>query len=99
MVDKHGLKMVGLSKLSGETKQLTRLNSSEYYQVNYNVETGEVWGDYLCSLGQNSWEKYHDGNIINCGNVSKPTSMQDIADMVSLACAYNKFYAKQEVLS
>ena len=81
-VNTHGLKMTGLRKAAGETKGLTDYYSGHYVQVNYDKATGEVFTNYHYSLGQNSWSEYHDPDVIVCGNVSSPMTMQRIADMI-----------------
>ena len=44
------LKIKGIKKIAGESKNLDGYCSSEYLQVNYNRVTGEAWTDYHCSL-------------------------------------------------
>lgn len=82
MVNTHGLRMLDLRKVSSDTKNLTGYYSGLYYQINYDKETGEVFDDYHCSLGQNWWTQYENENVVNCGNISSPATMQTIADMV-----------------
>lgn len=76
------LKIKGLKKLASESKQLSGYYSGHYMQVNYNISTGEVWGDYFYSLGQNMWTEYNDKNVIICGNISEPTTMKEIRMMI-----------------
>lgn len=84
-INLHGMKMTGIKKASSETKGLRGYYSGEYVQLNYDKATGAVWCDYFYSLGQNSWNAYNDENVINCGNISEPATMQDIADAVYMA--------------
>lgn len=79
------LKVKGLKKIAGETKNLKGFYSCEYLQLNYNKKTGEAWTDYLCSLGQNSWKEYNDSDIINCGNISEKKTMEEIKEMIHAA--------------
>lgn len=94
MLNTHGMKMTGIRKVAGATKGLTGYYSGRYIQVNYDPETGEVWHDDHVSFGQNSWTQYHDKNIINCGNISNPATMQEIADMVADAVNEEKYMKK-----
>ena len=90
MVNTYGLKMTDLRKAAGETKDLPGYYSGQYLQVNYDINIGEVFTDYHCSLGQNWWTQYDDDNIINCGNISDPSTMQDIADRVQETMLWKK---------
>lgn len=82
-VNTHGLKMTGLRKACSESKILDGYYSGKYIQINYDKLTGEVFSDYHYSLGQNSWTEYHDPNVINCGNICNPMTMQGIADLIA----------------
>ncbi len=85
MVNKYGLKMVGLRKIATDSKRLPGYYGDNYIQVNYNIATGETWGDEHVGFGFNSWTHYEDSNIINCGNLCRSATMQEIADMVKCA--------------
>jgi len=87
-INKHGLPMKGLRKVSGETKGLRGYYSGEYAQMSYDRVSGEIFTDYHFSLGQNSWSVYPDSNIINCGNFSEPATMQEIADRIAEVVAF-----------
>ena len=76
------LKIKGIKKIAGESKSLGGYYSGQYLQVNYDRKTGEAWTDLHCSFGQNSWSQYHDSNIINCGNISEPTTMARSKEML-----------------
>lgn len=82
MLNTYGLKMHGLRKAAGETKSLSGPYSPEYLQLNYDRSTGEVWTDFFFSIGHNDWAVYHDENVLNCGNLCAPHTMQEIADYV-----------------
>lgn len=82
-VNTHGLKMIGLKKASGSTENYGYY-SGMYDEIFYNVETGEVWTVFQCSLGHNSWTEYHDENIVKICNTDEHMTMQEIAD-----CIYN----------
>lgn len=80
-VNTHNLAMKGLRKASGETENYGSY-SDKYNEIFYNLETGEVWTKFQCSLGQNSWTTYHDANIIKVCNTSRHMTMQQIADAI-----------------
>ena len=84
-VNTHNLKMVGLKAASSETKGLCGAYSGQYVQIGYDTKTGEVITNYHVSLGANSWTKYHNGDVINCGNVFEPMTMQAIANKIAEA--------------
>ena len=79
------MKISGLKKIAGETKSLQGHYSSLYLQLNYDTSDGHAWTDQHCSLGHNSWSRYNDENIINCGVISSPMTMKEIADMIERA--------------
>lgn len=85
-LNKYGLKITGLKKLAGELQANLPKSGGEYspayFQINYNTDTGEVWGDYLYSLGHCSWLRYHNENIIVIGDVSEQITMQQICDLI-----------------
>ena len=81
-INTHGLKMTGLKATSGETKGLCGYYSGSYIEIFYDRSTGEVWGNYQVSLGQNTWTRYDDPNVVKICNVSEPHTMQQIADLV-----------------
>ena len=82
--------MMGLRKASGESKDLKGYYSGHYYQVNYDVHAGEVFADYHYSLVPNCWTQYRDEDIINCGNISSPKTMQEVANIVWKKVQYMK---------
>lgn len=81
----ESLKVKGLKKIAGETKNLKGFYSGEYLQLNYNKKTGEAWTDFFCNLGQNSWKDYNDSDIIKCGNISEKKTMKEIKEMIHFA--------------
>lgn len=76
------LKIKGLKKIAGETKSLRGYYSGFYLQLNYNIETSEVWTDFLYSLGHNSWMQYHDRNIITICNLTSPMTTNEIRKII-----------------
>lgn len=81
-INTYGIKMKGLRKACGETKGLSGYYSGEYIELFYDRNTGEVWTVYQYSLGQNTWTVYHDKNIIHIANISKPKTMQELANLI-----------------
>lgn len=80
-VNKYGLKMVGLKKVSGETKDYGHY-SGMYSELFYDRASGEVWSVFQYSLGQNTYTLYHDRSIIKICNTSRHMTMQEIADAI-----------------
>lgn len=83
-INKHGLKMHGLKAASGETRNYGYY-SGHYIQISYDTDTGDVLTDYHCSLGQNSWTRYHDPAIITVATAADHMTMQEIADAIARA--------------
>lgn len=79
-INKHGLKMVGLKKASGETQSYR--DAAAYDEVFYDMETGEVWTRYQYSIGRNSWTEYRDRSVVKVCNTSSHMTMQQIADAI-----------------
>lgn len=80
-INKHGLKIKGLKKVSGETLDYS-CNSGKYDEIFYDKSTGEVWTVFQCSLGQNSWTEYHDPDVVKICNSTTHLTMQTIADLI-----------------
>ena len=78
MVDRHGLKMVGLRKIAVDSKRLEWSGNS--FQIVYDIETGECW--YKEHVG-NSYTVYDDDDIITAGYIRYPVTMQYVADMIA----------------
>ena len=82
-INTYGLKMVGLRKASGETKNYGPC-SAEYHEIFYNREDGEVWTVYQYSLGRNDYTVYHDPAIVAICTTGQHMTMQEIADAIKL---------------
>lgn len=80
-INTYGLKIKGLKKASGNTLNYGYY-SGFYNEVFYDRATGEVWTVFQYSLGQNTWTKYHDPNVIKICNASNHMTMQEIADCI-----------------
>ena len=85
MVDKHGLKMIGLKAVASDTKWAMLGRSGCYLELFYNKKTGRVWTIEQCSLGHNTWTVYEDKAVIKIGNIESRLSMQKIADTIHTA--------------
>lgn len=42
--------------------------SPSYGYLMIDLEDGEVWTDYFCSIGHNNWNEYHKDSIVNLIN-------------------------------
>jgi hypothetical protein len=58
--------------------------SGAHLQVNVDTETGEVWSDYL--IGE-SWEQYHNPNILTVCNLYGRITQADLLDAVKATVA------------
>lgn len=80
-VNTYGLSIKGLKKASGCTEDYGSY-SGRYVEIFYDRSTGEVWGNFQCSLGRNSWTEYHDPDIVKICSTSRHMTMQEIADEI-----------------
>lgn len=76
----------GIKSVAGESKK-QNYRSGCYLQLNYDKKTGKVWANEHCSFGQNSWTAYEEENIVVCGNITRPMTMEEIKEMVKDAVA------------
>lgn len=81
-VNTHNLKMIGLKKASGETRNYGDY-SDRYDEILYNLATGEITTRYHVSLGQNSWTQISDPDVIRICNAQRHMTMQQIADAIA----------------
>ena len=91
-VNTYGLTIKGLKKTSGYTEDYGYY-SGRYVEIFYDRSTGEVWGSFQYSLGQNSWTEYHDPDIVKICNTSRHMTMQEIADEINRVLQQEKSYA------
>ena len=89
----HGLKMKGLKKASGSTVNYT--DAAWYNEIFYDVETGDVWTVFQCSLGCNFETVYHDKNIVKICNTGKHMTMQAIADRIHEKMCWLKYTSER----
>ena len=80
-VNTYGLTIKGLKKTSGFTQDYGYY-SGRYVEIFYDRSTGEVWGNFQFSLGQNSWTECHDPAVVKICNTSRHMTMQEIADEI-----------------
>ena len=85
----------GLKEASEKTQDYA-FNSCMYNEIFYDRATGEVWTVFQCSLGHNTWTKYHDENIIKVCNATEKMSMQYLADLIAEAVAEEDLEAAWE---
>ena len=79
-VDKHGLPLINLRQISGLTKGI-RSGSSYHIEIAYDLTTGKIcYEEHVGPVGSSfvTW----DSLVFPCGYLSRPMSMQDIADQV-----------------
>ena len=58
--------------------------SNTYVQINLDKDTGEIWGDFHCSIGRNSWTEYHEDNIVSLGMYAdNKFQLEDLAEALS----------------
>lgn len=79
-VDIHGRTMHGLKKASGWTKGLY---PPEYIQISYNTETGEVLTSHHYDIGENSFTRYDDKNIILVTRTDEDLTQKQIAEKIN----------------
>lgn len=80
-INRHNLIIKGLKKASSATWN-AGYNSGWYFDIMYDRSTGQVWTDTHYSIGQNSWNEYHDSDIIRVLRCSTHITMQEIADEI-----------------
>ena len=93
-VNTYGLAIKGLKKASGCTEDYGSY-SGRYVEIFYDRSTGEVWGNFQCSLGQNSWTEYHDPAVVKICNTSRHMTMQEIADEIHRVLRESDLYTRR----
>lgn len=81
-INTYDLTITGLKEASGMTKGLNGYYDPTYVELFYDRSTGEAWGKRQYSLGQSTWTKYDDPDVIKIGNISEPKTMQELADLI-----------------
>lgn len=77
-LNKHGIKMTNLKKISGET-----FNSQNgYTQISYDRSTGELIACWHYGTSQTSWSEYRDPDIIHICDTESHMTMQELANAV-----------------
>lgn len=77
-VNKYGINMLNLRKVSGQTVD----NPIGYSQISYDTATGELLESWHPGDPLTSWTEYHDQDAIHICNTRKHLTMQQIADAV-----------------
>ena len=80
-IDTHNLPMHGLRKAVSAIRCWGEYDRAAE-QVNYDRRTGEIWTDTVIG---DSWEEYHDSQIINVGAYCGRVTMQQLADEIAHA--------------
>ena len=92
-VNTYGLPIQGLKTTSGYTEDYGSY-SGRYVEIFYDRSTGEVWGNFQISLGQNSWTEYHDPAVVKICNTSRHMTMQEIADEIHRVITESDLYSR-----
>lgn len=74
------MKIKGLKKASGETMNYGTYDG-RYVEVFFDKSTGEIWTEFQCSLGQNTWTEYHDSNVVKLVNATRHYTMAELRAM------------------
>ena len=84
----------GCKKVCSESKVLKNRNDGCYLQLNYDLKKKEVFTNFHCSFGHNSYTRYKEENIIFISFIDNPISMKEIDDLVKRVyreCAKDMF--------
>lgn len=76
------MRIVGLKAISGQSKGLPGCYSGHYLEVFCDRNTHRCWSVYQYSPGQNTWTEYDDPNAIKVCNISEPTTMKELRELV-----------------
>ena len=93
-VNTYGLPIKGLKTASGYTEDYGSC-SGRYVEIFYDRSTGEVWGNFQCSTGMNSWTEYHDPAVVKICNTSRHMTMQEIADEIHRVIMESDLYTRR----
>lgn len=95
-INTHGIKMVGLRKASGDTRNYY---DSRYIQISYDRDNGDILTDLHSDWGR-TWETvYHEPGVIKICTTSRHLTMQEIADRIAEAVDEAKRYAEEQVIA
>ena len=76
----HALKMKGLRKISGESKVLKGgAYSTHCFEIFYDMSSGEAY--YEEHIG-NGCCVCNNADVITCGRIYSPCTMQELADLI-----------------
>lgn len=78
-IDKHGLKINGLKKASGDTWDWC-WRDGQHNDIYFDMSTGDVWTVHHST---NWWTAYGDPNVIAVCSSRRHMTMQEIADAIS----------------
>lgn len=76
------MRIKGIKKVCTESLALAGGNDGCYLRLNYDMKKHEVFTNWHCSFGHNSWTRYHDENIIFIAFIDYPMMMKDIEKLV-----------------
>ena len=70
------MKIKNLKKAVGEYQRLNKYKYSiNYGYLMFDKATGELWTDYFCDMGHNSWKEYKSDSIINLGRMMESRAL------------------------
>lgn len=82
------IKLNGIKKVCTATKRLRGGYSPLYMQLNVDNGNGHIWVDEFYDYGRGTFLVYHDENIVVCGNISSPMTMDEIRKYVIEALCF-----------
>ena len=95
-INTHGLKMVGLRKASGDTRNYY---DSRYIQISYDRDNGEILTDLHSDWGR-TWETvYHEPGVIKICTTSRHMTMQEIADAIAETVEDIRRYNEEQAIA
>ena len=80
MLDKHGLKMNGITAAAKETRYT---KYGLYVVISYDMDTGDIYADTY--PGCNTWAEYKSSSVMGICRTDRPLSRQKIADLIAEA--------------
>lgn len=95
-INTHGLKMVGLKKASGDTRDYY---DSRYIQISYDRNDGEILTNLHSDWGRTWGTHYHDPAVITICTTSRHMTMQAIADAIAEAVEGARRYAEEQAIA
>ena len=80
MLDKYGLRMIGISAAAKET-QYTKYGL--HTVISYDMDTGDIYADTYPDC--NTWAEYKSPSVMDICRTDRPLTRQKIADLIAEA--------------